>query len=213
MIEGEVGCQSANVVDNEAVRATLELYRTLWDEDLIAQSAFSDTGAAWGSGFRDGKVGLLPSNYAVAVLQGDDASQARTGVTLLSGAEGGSAFFDGGDNLCIPRGAENASGAWQFATFALALEQQSQLPVGGYTPVRADAATPEFRSAFPQAVAPLDAIERGYAPPTLGYNLLFNQPDSPFIEMFRQAVFDGDVDGALRSGQDGFDRILKQAQL
>ena len=45
------------------------------------------------------------------------------------------------------------------------------------------------------------------------YNLLFNQPDSPFIGMFRRAVFDGDVDGALQAGQEGFTRILEQAQL
>jgi multiple sugar transport system substrate-binding protein len=31
--------------------------------------------------------------------------------------------------------------------------------------------------------------------------------------MFRRAVFDGDVDGALESGQRGFEQILEQAQL
>ena len=45
------------------------------------------------------------------------------------------------------------------------------------------------------------------------YNLLFNQADSPFIAMFRKAVFDGDIDGALRDGQRNFDTILSQAQL
>jgi multiple sugar transport system substrate-binding protein len=139
--------------------------------------------------------------------------RSRTGVVLMSGPDGGQAFFDGGDNLGIPRGARNASGAWEFAKFALDLAQQSALPTGGYTPVRSDVATAEFRRKYPQAVAPLDQLDRGYAPPTLAYNLLFNQPDSPFIAMFRQAVFGGDVDGALEAGQAGFDQILEQAQL
>jgi len=195
------------------VRRTLEFYRTLWQEDLVSRATYADSGTAWGSDFRAGQVGLIPSNYAVAVLSADEAMRGRTGVALLSGPDGGTAFFDGGDNFGIPRGAENASGAWEFAKFALDLQQQAALPTGGYTPVRSDVATDEFRAAYPQAVAPLDALDRGYAPPTLAYNLLFNQPDSPFIAMFRQAVFDGDIDGALKAGQDGFDRILEQAQL
>lgn len=212
-IVGEVGSQTAAVVDNAPLRATLEFYRTMWEEDLVPRAAFSDTGAAWGSDFRAGQVGLFPSNYSVSVLTAEEEAQARTRVALLSGPEGGSAFFTGGDNLAIPRGAPNASGAWEFAQFALDLEQQAQLPTGGFTPVRSDVATPGFREAYPQVVPPLDAIDRGYAPPTLAYNLLFNQPDSPFIGMFRQAVFDGDVDGALQAGQEGFTRILEQAQL
>jgi multiple sugar transport system substrate-binding protein len=212
-IVGTVGSQRAAVADNKEVRRTLELYRTMWREGLFPRANFADTGAAWGSDFRAGKVGLFPANYSVSVLSADKEAQARTAVKLLAGPDGGSAFFDGGDNLCIPRGAENASGAWEFAKFALDVQQQSSLPTGGYTPVRSDAATPQFRRSYPQAVAPLDQIERGYAPPTLAYNLLFNQPDSPWIAMFRQAVFDGDVDGALEAGQQGFQRILDQAQL
>jgi multiple sugar transport system substrate-binding protein len=134
-------------------------------------------------------------------------------VTLLPGPEGGTAFFDGGDNLCIPRGAKNASGAWQFAKFALDVQQQQLLPDGGYTPVRGDAATGPFRQKYPLNLAPRDDLDRGYAPVTLAYNLLYNQPDSPFIEMFRRAVFNGDVDGALDAGQQSYDQILHQAQL
>jgi multiple sugar transport system substrate-binding protein len=132
---------------------------------------------------------------------------------LLCGPTGGTAFFDGGDNLCIPRGATNASGAWQFAKFALDLPQQQLLPEGGYTPVRSDVATPEFRQKYPLNLPPLENLDKGYAPVTLAYNLLFNQADSPWIGLFRKAVFDGDLDGALDDGQKAFDRILRQAQL
>jgi multiple sugar transport system substrate-binding protein len=212
-VAGEVGEQRGDIAGNETVRRTLELYRTLWQEDLLPRENFADAATAWGSEFRSGRIGLFPSNYAVAVLSADEEMRSRTGVVLMSGPQGGTAFFDGGDNLGIPRGARNASGAWEFAKFALDPAQQSALPTGGYTPVRSDVATPEFRRKYPQAVAPLDQLDRGYAPPTLAYNLLFNQPDSPFIAMFRQAVFDGDVDGALEAGQAGFDQILEQAQL
>lgn len=212
-IAGTVGSQRGHVEDNQALRRTLEFYRTMWQEKLLPPANFADAGTTWGSDFRAGKVGFFPSNYAAAVMGADAATRARTGVALLPGPDGGGAFFDGGDNLCIPRGAKNASGAWQFARFALDVPQQQLLPGGGYTPVRGDAATGVFRQKNPLDLAPLNNLDRGYAPVTLAYNLLYNQPDSPWIAMFRRAVFGGDVDGALRAGQQSYDQILHQAQL
>jgi multiple sugar transport system substrate-binding protein len=212
-ISGTIGAQHGHVADNEPLRRTLEFYRSMWADGLIAEAAYSDTGATWGSDFQAGTVGFFPANYSAAVLAADDAARQRTGVALLCGPGGGACFFDGGDNLCIPRGATNASGAWEFAKFALDVSQQQQLPAGGYTPVRGDVATSQFRSQNPLDVTPLDNLDSGYAPVTLAYNLLYNQPDSPWIGMFRKAVFDGDVDGALADGQDSYDQILEQAQL
>jgi multiple sugar transport system substrate-binding protein len=211
-ISGTVGAQQGHVEGNEPLRTTLEFYRTMWQEKLLPPADFADAGTTWGSDFRGGKIGFFPSNYAATVMGADAQTRARTGVTLLPGPDGGTAFFDGGDNLCIPRGAKNASGAWLFAKFALDIPQQQLLPEGGYTPVRGDAAPGPFRQKFPLNLAPLNHLDRGYAPVTLAYNLLYNQPDSPFIGMFRRAVFSGDVDGALRAGQASYDQILKQAQ-
>jgi multiple sugar transport system substrate-binding protein len=212
-IAGTLGSQRGHVEGNEVLRKTLEFYRTMWQEKLLPPANFADAGTTWGSDFRAGKIAFFPSNYAATVVSADAAARARTGVALLSGPEGGTAFFDGGDNLCIPRGAKNASGAWQFAKFALDVPQQQLLPDGGYTPIRGDAATGPFRQKHPLNLAPLSHLDRGYAPVTLAYNLLYNQPDSPWIAMFRRAVFSGDVDGALRAGQQSYDQILQQAQL
>ncbi len=115
--------------------------------------------------------------------------------------------------MCIPRGARNASAAWEFARFAIALEQQYQLPMGGYTPIRSDVLSEDYSADYPLNAAPLQQIDSGYAPVTLAYNLLYNQADSPFIAMFRRAVFGGDLDGALAAGQEAYDRILTQSQL
>lgn len=179
----------------------------------MPKTNFSGDGSRWGADFREGTVGMFPGNFSVAALNATPEMRAKTGVVLLPGPDGGRATFAGGDNLCIPRGAANASGAWEFARFALDLPQQTNLPAGGYIPVRSDAATPEYREKFPLAVAPLEDIAAAYAPVTLAYNLLFNQQDSPWIAAFRQAVFADDLDGALEQGQKDFDRILEQAQL
>jgi len=211
-IKGRIGSQSGNIEGNEPLRRTLEFYRALWTEDILPRANFADNGSTWGADFRAGTIGFFPASYSPAVLAADEAAQKRTGVVLLCGPDGGSSFFDGGDNLCIPRGAKNASGAWEFAKFLLDVPPQQALPEGGFTPIRSDAATRDFATKYPLVTAPLENIDKGYAPVTLSYNSLFNQADSPFGQMFRRAVFDGDVDAAISEGQHGFDTILTQAQ-
>ncbi|MGC4937827.1 extracellular solute-binding protein [Kribbella sp. DT2] len=212
LIRGEVGQQEGNIVGNDVVRRMLELHRQLWVDGLVPRANFSDDASRWGSDFRAGAVGIFPSNYSVVVSGSDPSFHAKVTPRLLSGPDGGSAFFDGGDNMCIPRGAENASGAWEFVRFALDVPQQTDLPAGGYTPVRSDVATPEFAKKFPLATLPLERIEEGFAPTTLSYNLLYNQPDGPWLQMFRRAVFDGELEAAMTEAQESYDRILAQGQ-
>jgi multiple sugar transport system substrate-binding protein len=212
LIRGEVGQQEGNITGNDAVRRMLELHRQLWVDGLVPRANFSDDASRWGSDFRAGKVGIFPSNYSVVVSASDAAFHGKVTPRLLSGPDGGSAFFDGGDNMCIPRGARNPSGAWEFVRFALDLPQQTDLPAGGYTPVRSDVATPAFAKKYPLATLPLERIEEGYAPTTLSYNLLYNQPDGPWLQMFRRAVFDGELEAAMTEAQESFDRILAQGQ-
>ncbi|WP_298806805.1 sugar ABC transporter substrate-binding protein [uncultured Pseudokineococcus sp.] len=213
LLEGDVGSQTGDVAGNATLRQVLELYRRLQTGGSLQPGAFADAGTTWGADFRAGQVGLFPSNFSSAVLAADADMQARTSVRLLPGPGGGTAFFDGGDNMCMPRGARNPSGAWEFIRFALDVAQQERLPENGFIPIRSDAATDRYRQDFPLAVLPLDQISQGFAPRTLPYNLLYNQPDSPYFALVREAVFGGDVDAALETGQAAYDRILEQAQL
>jgi multiple sugar transport system substrate-binding protein len=212
LIKGTIGEQSGDIVGNDVVKRMLELHRQLWVDGLVPKANFSDDASRWGSDFRAGKIGIFPSNYSVVVSASDEKFHQQVTPRLLSGPAGGSAFFDGGDNMCIPRGARNASGAWEFVRFALDLPQQIDLPAGGYTPVRSDAATADFAKKFPLATLPLQRISEGYAPTTLSYNLLYNQPDGPWLQMFRRAVFDGELEAAMTEAQKSFDRILSQGQ-
>lgn len=213
MVKGEIGAQQADVADNTTVRKVLELYRDLGAGKAFQPNANADSGATWGSDFASGSVGLFPGSYGVVLPKLAKGTKGTVGVRLLPGPSGGTGFFDGGDNLAIPRGSSHASAAWEFIRFCLDLPQQQNLPDGGYVPVRADAATPAFAAKYPLAIPTLQNLDKGYAPATLGYNLLFNQPDSPWIGMIRRAVLSGDVDGALEEGQAGFQRIIDQSQL
>ncbi|MGH9072288.1 MAG: hypothetical protein ACRDX8_14275, partial [Acidimicrobiales bacterium] len=54
----------------------------------------------------------------------------------------------------------------------------------------------------------LKALKHGYAPVTTSYNSIYNQQSGPWFAMFSQAVYKGDVQGALKAGQSGFASLL-----
>lgn len=212
MFKGTVGAQTANVAGNDALKATLEFYRQLWVEKLVPSLAYADSGSHWGSDYQAGSIAMFPSSYGAVVPAATKELAAKTTIRLLPGPTGGKRFFDGGDNLCLLNGAQNPNAAWEFASYCVTVPQQQHLPQGGYAPIRSDAATPAFRKAFPLAVPTLDAIDAGYAPTTLVYNLIYNQSNGPWLAMFRRAVFEGQVEAAMDEAQKGYERILKAAQ-
>lgn len=212
MMSGEVGSQKPNITGNDALERMLEFYRELWKDGVLSKAAFSDAGTTWGADFRAGKVGIFPTSYGATVPAATKSMRAKMRTVLIPSWDGKRSFFDGGDNMCIPNGAANPSGGWAFMRYANGLGPQQALPDGGYFPTRSDAATPAYRKRYPLASGPLDAIDKGYAPRTLAYNLLVNQPSSPYFAMFREAVFGAGVGPAMRAAQPEYERILDQVQ-
>jgi len=212
LIAGDVGNQRGDVAGNDALRSTLDFARTLWSENLVPPGSFADDASRWSADYAAGRLGMFPASFGVVVPNSSQELLDRTQVVLLPGPDGGHAFFDGGDNLCMLNGARNPSAAWEFMKFAVDVQQQSRMPEGFYSPVRSDVVTPEFAESYPFVVPPLEALDSGYAPTTLAYNLIYNQQDGPWLRMFRQAVFDGEVDAAMQEAQTTYDRILRQAQ-
>lgn len=213
LITGRVGRQRATVAGNAALRATLTMLSTLWRENLMPRMCYADDGSRWSGEFAAGRVGMLPCSYGILVPNASRQLLSKVRFVLLPGPHGGRSFFDGGDNFAILNGAENPGAAWEFVTFCLGVPRQQTLTGSNYLPIRSDALTPGFRHRYPLAVPPLAHIDAGYAPPSLAYNLIFNQASAPWLVMLRRAVFDGDVSGALAAGQRGFQTLLEQAQL
>ncbi|NGN64177.1 sugar ABC transporter substrate-binding protein [Streptomyces sp. A7024] len=210
LVTGGIGSQRAHIAGNEPLRRTLKFLHTLWRERLMPRDCFSDDGARWTAAFYAGKVAMLPSGYNITFPKAPKALRDDLAVRLLSGPDGGHAFFAGGNNFGIPNGARNPEGAWDFVRFCLTVRRQGTLPAAGMAPVRSDAATPAFRKKYPLAVAPLTAIDSGRAPLALAYNRIFNQNDGPWLAMLRRATFGGEVEQAMREAQQRFDEVLRQ---
>ena len=213
LFTGDLADQQAHIDSNPALRKMLTVYHQLWAEGLSSPSSRTETGATWGKDFLSGKIGMWPGNEGALIAQGITAQFAKQVAAVpLPGALHGTCVFAGGDNIAIPRGSANASGAWEYIKFALQRAQQATLPASGYTPVRTDVATPAFDKKYPRTAVALHALPHGYAPTTLAYNTAINQVSGPFFQMFTSAVFDGDVSGALESAQGSFERALSQAE-
>jgi multiple sugar transport system substrate-binding protein len=212
LMNGGIGSQTANITGNTALVNALTLYRQIWAQHLAPDNDRTDNGPTWGQDFAAGKIGIMPGGYGQVV---GIAKPSQLGTELmdatLPGSSGGYSTFDGGDDFVIPTAAKNASGAWEFIQWVLQTQQQEQYPDLGATPIRTDVLTPAFSAAHPLDAVALKALAQGYAPPTLVYDQMFNQPSGPWFQMFTTAVYDGDMHGALQQGQSGLTRLLQQA--
>jgi multiple sugar transport system substrate-binding protein len=213
LFRGPVGKQTANIAHNTPLRQWLQFYRTVWADGLAQPSSRTETGATWGKDFVAGKVGMWPGNLGALVADAIPKNVIKqVGAVPLPGARHGSCVFAGGDNIGIPRGAKNASGAWEYIKFALSKAQQSTMPAAGFTPVRRDVVTPQFVKKYPLDAVPARSLPHGYASKTLAYNTAVNQVSGgPFLQMFVTAVFGGNVEGAIKAAQPGFASALLEA--
>ena len=153
---------------------------------------------------------MLPGDYGFfnTFLKEKLPASDFTDAPLPSMNGGHGSTFDGGDDFVIPAKAKNASGAWEVAQWFLAKAQQSKYPGLGDSPVRNDIVTPAFLAKYPYEKVPLDTLKYGSVEYTLAYDQVFNEPGSPWSKMFDEAVFSGNVAGALKSGQSGIQSTL-----
>ncbi len=199
MINGPLANQTVNVASDAPLKTMLEAYHTMWAGHMTPVADQTQNGLTWGADFEAGKVGILPGDYGFATKLPNQAEFADAPLPAVDG--GNYSTFDGGDDFVIPAGAPNASGAWEFIKWALEPQQQGKYPSEGMTPIRTDVLTPAFAKTNPYDAIALKALAKGSVEYTLAYDAVFNEPGSPWFKMFEEAVYNGNVSGALSSGQ------------
>lgn len=216
IISGALGHQKADIAGNQALADMLSFYRQMWQDKLVPVGTPSQGGATYGPLFLNGQIGMMPGSYSSFVTSGASASFLKqVGAVPLTGTKGQIGGFAGGDNIGIPRGAKNPSGAWEFIQFALSAQEQARLPLSGFTPVRSDVATPAWQRKYPLSAVSEVALQHSAMDKTIAWNVLINQQSGPFLQLFTTAVFGtGNVDIAslLRSRQHQFTQVLDAAQ-
>jgi multiple sugar transport system substrate-binding protein len=198
-------------VDTDAMKETLDLYKRLWDDGLVAPSAETEDGVNWNTLFNEGKIGILPrgtGNFANLANASFD-----WGVASLPAPDGSATSgFIGGDVLGITSSSEYADQAWNFIEWTLSEENQVDVVAkAGSLPSRIDLAENEYSAADPRIVQAIKGEETGYTPATPAYATAINNPNGPWLAMIRAYVFEGDAN-ALEDGQKAIQKAIDEAQ-
>lgn len=197
-------------LEGDAIRVVLDTYRQMWEEGLIPESAEVDAGENFVSAFTNGNVGIAGTGGFLLSLMERQFPDFDYGVTLLPGLEPGQVSgFVGGDVVAIPAGGENEEAAREFVGWVLSDEAQLEgLARNAILTTRTDLADNEYFAANEKVQVTAEALAAGYVPWVFHFADMVNSDASPWIGMIQQAVFDGDVDGAI---EDARERMLEIA--
>ena len=188
----------------DGVKVVLEAMKTMWDEDMIPANAETDTGANFVSAFTTGKIGIAGTGGFLISLMAREYPDFNYGLTVLPGVEAGQvSAFVGGDVVAIPANGKNEAAAREFLTWVLSDDAQlNGLAKNSILTTRTDLADNEYTKGNEKVLTTAKALSVGYVPWVFHFADMVNSDSSPWIGMLQQAIFDGDVDGAISDARD-----------
>ena len=188
-----------DALTGDGVKVVLEALKTMWDEGLIPENAETDTGANFVSAFTTGKIGIAGTGGFLISLMAREHPEFNYGLTVLPGVEPGQvSAFVGGDVVAVPANGKNEAAAREFLTWVLSDDAQlNGLAKNSILTTRTDLADNEYTKGNDKVLTTAAALAAGYVPWVFHFADMVNSDSSPWIGMLQQAVFDGDVDGAI----------------
>ena len=196
----------------DGVKQVLEQFKEMWDEGLVPKSAQADNGANFTALFKSGKIGIQGcGGFLISDLK-RDVPNMNFGVTFLPGMKDGEASaFVGGDVVAIPVGSKHVPLAKAFIHWELTDEAQLEgLAKNNILPSRPALANNKYFAADPRIVTTAKALAIGYVPWVYHFADMVNSDSSPWINMLQRAIFDGDVDGAIKEAREKMKAIAAE---
>ena len=198
-----IWAEGEEVMNAEGTEALLnsdtakEIYTTfgeLWDEGVIHPNSIQEPGDTWTNYFPLGQIGIMP--MPASLQETDQMALDNIGITAIAGTTTGESTFVGGDSIGISKDSQNVEQAWNFITWMLGDENQVEVVAkAGNVVARTDLADNQYSSADPRLVLFNEVAGVGKTPFALYFNDAYNSPQSPWIQLFRAAVFE-DADAA-----------------
>ena len=212
-----IWAEGGDVMNEDGTEATLntdtakEIYRTfgaLWDEGVINPESVQEAGPTWTQPFPAGKVGIMPMPASLQESEGMPLD--NLGVTAIAGTTKGESTFVGGDSIGLSKDSKNPEQAWNFITWMLGDHNQVEVVAkAGNVVARTDLADNQYSSADPRLVLFNEVAGVGKTPFALHFNAAYNDPQSPWIQLFRAAVFDDADDAAIDAGNSSITSVLQ----
>ena len=189
-------------INNDTFKQIFGLYRQLTNEKLVASSDSTQDGSTWPNNFLSGKVGMLAlGSPIVGALQQQKIFQ--WGVTSLMSPDGKkTSTFVGGDVAGISKSSKHKAQAWDFLKWTL--DENAQVEIiakNGDLPGRTDLSGNKYTGSDPRTKFIADGLRNGVTPFALPFGDLFNNPNGPWVETIRGAIYGPDLNKALADGQ------------
>jgi multiple sugar transport system substrate-binding protein len=182
------GTVTPTLYPNPALQATLQMYRTMWQEGLVPQSAKTENGSNQFGQWFAGNIGLFAHGtipYAEAKTQ---YPSLHFGVTTLPSTDGStSASFTGGDDIGITKQANLAEGEMALSWFLS--NGQEVMAKQGLLPIRSDIATKYYVPLDPRNAVFVKALQVGHIPKSAKVANVFFNNNGPFGGLIQSAIF------------------------
>ena len=201
-----------DALTGDGVKDVLEAFKAMWNEGLVPKSAQADNGSNFTGEFKTGKIGIQGTGGFLLSELKKDVPNLNFGVTFLPGVKAGQvSAFVGGDVVAIPKGSKHIDVAKKFVAWELTDDAQLEgLAKNNILPSRPALADNKYFASDPRVVVTAKALGIGYVPWVFHFADMVNSDSSPWINMFQRAIFDGDVDGAIKEAREKMKEIAAQ---
>jgi len=179
------------------------------DGTMMMPESKDEAGPTWTAFFPKGVIGIQPMPATqIAGLVGNGIEDADIGVAPIAGLTGGTSTFIGGDDIGISRDSKKADAAWNFIAWVQSEEAQVEVVAkNGNVLTRTDLADNKYIT-DPRVKLFNTIGANGQTPLAKNFGATFNDPQGPWIVLYRDAVFG---DGAnLESNNDAINDSLSQ---
>jgi multiple sugar transport system substrate-binding protein len=191
---------TAATLDTDTAVAVYQAYNDMYTNGTMLDSSRNEGGPTQNEAFATGTVGfaLLGSKALGTIPESEDLEM---GVTPIPGPNGGVSTFVGGDVMGISSSSDKADQAWDFLAWSLSDDVQlEQFAKEKFIPARTDLAENDYQRDDPRLTLFNELVAQGETPYSKNFFQCFNDPNGPWLQLIRGAVFGDDAAGAAQEG-------------
>lgn len=177
----------------------VEWYQDMWESGLMqpTDEPNQDPGSVGSQNALGGRVGIMFTGATMFTDQQDEFGSAAG----IPGASGDLSTFVGGNQAAIPVGAKHPEEAWKILEWLVSDREAAEINAeGGWIAPDLSLATELATDAWSQSR--VDALAKGKLPISIAYFAVINDPNGPWAQSSRSAIFQGaDAREALSEGE------------
>jgi len=185
------------------------------DGTVMMPDSKNEAGPTWTSFFGKGIIGIQPMPASLVGVANDKLADSDIGVTPIAGIKGGQSTFVGGDAIAVTKNSKTLDQAWNFIAWLEGDDAQVNVIAkpasqGGLGAVvsRTDLANNKYSASDPRLVMFNTIAGKGVTPFAVNFNAAYNDPQSPWIVLFRDAVFNGADSAKIDKDNDAITAVL-----